>query len=61
MDIQQLFDRYLALSEARRKGYIESLGLPDPEATQKMELAAGTPLPALLVYICASGRQPTKR
>ena len=51
MDIQQLFDRYLALSEARRKGYTESLGLPDPEATQKMELAAGTPLPALLVYI----------
>ena len=51
MDIQQLFDRYLALSEARRKGYTESLGLPDPESTQKLELAAGAPLPALLVYI----------
>ena len=51
MNIELLFDRYLQLSELKRPGYIESLGLPDPNSTQQLELAAGTPLAPLLVYI----------
>ena len=51
MDIQQLFDRFLVLSENKRKGYTESLGLPEPNATQQLEFVAGSPLPPLLAYI----------
>ena len=51
MDIQQLFDRFLVLSENKRKGYTESLGLPEPNATQQLEFVAGSPLPPLLTYI----------
>ena len=49
MNIELLFDRYLQLSEVKRPGYIESLGLPEPNSTQQLELAAGTPLAPLLV------------
>ena len=51
MNIELLFDRYLQLSEVKRPGYIESLGHPEPDSTQQLELAAGTPLAPLLVYI----------
>ncbi len=51
MDLQQLFDRYLALSEAKRPGYTESLGAPQPDATQQLEQAAGTPIAPLLTLI----------
>ena len=51
MNIELLFDRYLQLSAVKRPGYIESLGLPEPNSTQQLELAAGTPLAPLLVCI----------
>ncbi len=55
--MKNLFDEYLRLSESVRRGYVATLGQPDPAALSVLEEAVGGEVPALLqtIYTTVEG------
>ncbi len=58
--MKPLFEKYLQLSENKRKGYVGSLGKPAPDALQKLKETIGNDAPTLLqlIYTTVAGTDP---